>query len=114
MRILNRKEFLAIPERVVFAKYSPMCCENLSVKIGQYRHNDFTYQLLSPEGIVDCHDSNGLYEKLSAAEDDSSLELEANFECSGRDGLLDDDQLFMVLSKSDVIGLVNALLGTLK
>ena len=71
MKILNRKEFLALPGRVVFAKYKPMWCEEMRIKLGNTGRNDFVHQGLSPESVVECNGCDDLMNKMHTAEEDS-------------------------------------------
>ena len=78
MRIVNRTAFLAMPEGTVYAKYQPCFFGELSIKVGNAGSNDF---LLQP--IVDaikCDNSDEFVDFLEAAEKDSSISLEMDFD----------------------------------
>ena len=109
MRILNRKQFLALEGEQVYAKYRPQICEDLCIKLCSYGTNDFLVQCLSPELSLDDEGSADNMDKLHEMGHDASLDLPANYDYAGRDGCFDEDQLFLVLSKSDVLALIERL-----
>lgn len=112
MRILNRKQFLALKGEVVFAKYTPCHTEDLGIKVQSF-DNDFIYQDLDPVCVIeetfkDCDyaiGNTGTDQHYLAYHDD----MPADLDCCSRDGCFDDDQLFMVLSRVDVEAYVKRL-----
>ena len=93
MRILNRKEFMEIEGQVLFAKYKPSYFEELEIKVANCE-NDFTVDTL-----VWVYES---FERIDAAEKDSSIDLELDAHFTGRDGCYEEDQLFAVFTPDDV------------
>jgi len=108
MRILNEKEFRALPEGVVFMKYVPCCPEELSVK-GETWDDDFL-----ASGIVFdilCSGSEDMVQILAKAEHDSSFSVDLDLDIKGRDGCFNEDQLFAVYEQKDIDGLIEKLKG---
>ena len=105
MKIVDRQTFLALPEETLFSKYKPSYFEEIAIK-GETWGNDFLYQVIVDP--IKCHDSGELGDIL----DDSALNgtsFDLDFDCCGRDGLFDDDQLFAVWEKKDVLALIDRL-----
>lgn len=105
MRIVNRKTFLQLPAGTVFSKYSPCIFGDLSIK-GDTVSNDFLVQDIV--GSIDSETDSGYYDKINASEKDG-VSLKMDFDVMGRDGLFDDDQLFAIWERDDVIGLRDRL-----
>lgn len=104
MKIVNRKQFLALPEGVIYAKFQPCVFGDIAVKYDSI-DNDWYYRDLLE---VDAEDSGEWADMLlEGMEKDISLPLD--FECVSRDGFYDDDQLFTVFEKQDVISLIESL-----
>lgn len=108
MRIINRAEFLAMPTGTLYAKYSSLgCWGELSVKEDSTNFNDwFQYDLLN--GWDGCNDSNEFMDKVLKCEKGDG-ELRNDLECSGRDGLYEDNQQFIVYDKNDIKQLISKL-----
>lgn len=105
MRIVNRKEFLSMPSGTVYSHYMPQVSEGLMIK-GDTWTNDWLYQdlLFNVEG----ESSDEASDKLTDAEENgTSFKLDLN--CGSRDGMFDENQLFMVYEKSDIERLIEAL-----
>jgi len=99
MKILTRKEFLKMPSQTVFSYYKPDFFNGLMIKSsGEDDVIDFT--------VEDLIEIDIYFHALNQGEN-----VPATFECSGREGLFDDEQLFAVYDKSDVERLVHRLLN---
>lgn len=111
MRIVDRNTFLKMPKGTLFMKYSPCSFGELCIKDGSIFHdsggNDFYYN--SVTDTVDSPDSSELFDKLLAAQEDSSISIPMDFDTYQRDGLFDYDQLFAVYEMKDVCGLIDKL-----
>jgi hypothetical protein len=111
MKIVDRQTFLAMPAETVFSKYTPSMFEGLNVKgdtiYSEGRAIDFFYQDIGADAI-EVRDSGEWGAKLDLSEQ-TGCELAMDFECQGRDGCFDDDQLFAVFSKADVAALMERL-----
>jgi hypothetical protein len=113
MRIINRGEFLKMPAGTVFCKYTPVVFGELNVKECNPNDgwvNDFICSPLT--GAVDfggtssSDDFDGLFRCQETGE---SFHLD--LECSCRDGLYEDDQLFAIYEQHDLIQLIERLRG---
>lgn len=106
MKILNRKQFLALENDVLYSKYEPCIFQNPCIKHQSLNSNDFVYQSLVD--AIDSSSSDDWANKLFNAEQES-ISLNMNFDCAGRDGCFDDNQLFAVWEKEDVLALIEKL-----
>ena len=105
MKILNRKDFLALPDGVLYSKYEPCIFGPLEIK-GESWENDFLTQQIAD--AVDCNDSGEFFNiLLDAKETGNSFALD--FYSEGRDGLFDEDQLFAVWEHADISALISRL-----
>jgi len=109
MRILNRTQFLALPENTLFCKYKPCLFGDLTIK-GETWGNDFQTQ-----EIADAIESMGsdFHDKLFEAED-KGTSLRMDFHCMGRDGCFDAEQLFAIYERIDIEALISRLRECLK
>lgn len=104
MKILNRKEFLLLPENTLFAKYRPYVIEGLAIK-GETVGNDFYVQSISD--AIQANDTVEFIEKLDYAE--NGVDIRLNLNCEVRDARFDDGQLFIVYDKQDVEAIIKRL-----
>ena len=108
MRIIGLDEFLAMPSGTLFAKYDPMAFGSLQIK----GDNDFTHPDFSAKELlwVDCDSTGDMVDKLMAGEKGAPVKLD--FDAYGRDGMFDRKQLFAVLEKDDIYGMITTLIGS--
>lgn len=106
MKIVNRKEFLSLPNGVLFRKYSPCIFEDLQIKTSS-NENDFV--CIS----FDWVDAEDEYEALESSQEKGES-FQFSYDTTYRDGLYDDDQLFAFYEKADVEKLIETLSDTLK
>ena len=110
MRIVNRKEFLAMPSRTMYCKYKCMgIFGDLCIKY-QSLENDWYYLTLAD--FDDCNDSVEFVNKLDQMEKDSKVSYPLNCDTTARDGLFEDDEMFMVYDDSDVMRMIKLLINT--
>lgn len=113
MRILNRKQFLELPEGVVFAKYTPtgeygMLCRKFNTFVdGSGVPSDFDYQNMTSE-VGLCGDE---FFKVMEDAEENGTSYRLDFYCGNRDGFFDQDQLFAVWEQQDIESL-REYLGT--
>ncbi len=110
MRIVNRKEFLSMPSGTVYCKYGDNYFGDMSIKYGSLL-NDWDYQAIGD--FDDCNDSGEMFDKLDQMKADSSVSFPLNCDTSMRDGLFEDEQMFVVFSSSDVKNIIRILVNTL-
>lgn len=108
MKIMKRQEFLATPEGTLYQEYKPCVFGDLQIKFTLVGNNDFIVQDLTA-GAIKCRGSGDCFElQLDAMETGSSLEMD--FDCCGREGIFpDDDALYAVWEKSDIMALIQKL-----
>jgi len=100
MKIINRKDFLALPANTLFAKYANCNFEDIQIK-GDTLGNDFQSQSLITV------ESTGSLLKSEETGESFSLDLEG----MGRDREFEDTQLFAVYEELDLQGLALKLLS---
>jgi len=107
MRIVNKKEFLALPNNTVYSKYSKTGnIEGLYIKTDTWE-NDWIYEDLI--SCIDCFDTGEFLDICTKAENDSKYEFKLDLYCGERDSLFDPNDLFMIYSNTEVQNLINKL-----
>ena len=107
MKIVDRKTFLAIPGEVLFSKYSPCYFGPLEIRGDVWDHcNDFLSQEIA--GAIESTGSGEFSDKLDDAQNYGGS-LAMDFDSCGRDGCFDEDQLFAVWEREDVLKLIERL-----
>lgn len=106
MKIVDRKTFLSMPANTLFSKYEPCCFYMLSIKGEKAGDNDFYTNTIADS--IDSSSSGDFIDILVEAQKTGcSIDMDFNTEC--RDGLYDDNQLFAVWEKEDIINLIKRL-----
>lgn len=105
MRIVDRKTFLGLPPGIVFNFYEPQIFDGLHIKGISY-DNDFRY--IDLIGNVKAESLDEQHHILfEVAEQGSPFDLD--FDDTDRDGMFNDNQLFAIYSRDDLVGLIGAL-----
>jgi hypothetical protein len=111
MRILNKKDFLKLPEQTLFSYYAPGNFRELNIKLDTVRENDFLDDSII--GAVDAVSTGDLFDKLDVmSELGGSAPMD--FEQTDREGLYENEQLYAVYEKEDVEKLIARLQKTLR
>ena len=105
MKIVDLKTFRKLPSNTLFSKYEPYVFDSLEIK-GDTLEHDFLTQ--SIHSSIDCLGSEEFVEKLDQAQE-TGESLEMDFDCQGRDGCFEKDQLFAIWEPDDVIDLIDQL-----
>lgn len=105
MKIVNLQTFRSLPANTVFSKYEPCCFDDLCIK-GETLDHDFLVQQISDS--IECSGSDEFADKLFRAAD-TGESVSFDFDCEGRDGLYEDDQLYAVWEPDDVRALIERL-----
>lgn len=109
MKIVKLKEFLALPQGTIFAKYEPRTIGELQIKGESLDHDDFYCADFS---CIEANDSGELDDRLENMENNGGeYPLQV---IEGRDGLYEKDQLFMVYDNNDVALIIKHLSTLLK
>ena len=102
MKIVNREEFLKLPENTLYSKFKPCYFDDLSIKYNTMG-NDFV--CVSIIDSIECDSSEEFSDKLfDAMENKKSIAMD--FDNCGRDGMFNDDQLFAVWESDDIRKLI--------
>ena len=112
MKIVNRKEFLLLPPETVFSYYEPCIFSGLYVKVcqpGQYKNDFLTDNLI---GEIYCDGSHEMIDLLEESRE-TGKSLKLDFDCTDRDGMFNDEQLFAIYEKEDVSSLIVRLMKCL-
>ena len=109
MKIVNKNTFLQMPNNTVYSKYKPYIFGELCIK-GKTVENDFYYQEISSAQLCDY---GTYFDALFFAERDE-ISFTFDFNCEGRDAMLDEHQLFAVWEQADVLALIARLQQTIK
>ncbi len=113
MKLVDRKTFLALPSGTVYAKYEPCYCQDIGVKHSTIGDNDWAYTSVDTISFVDSNSSNELTDGLLSMKVGDSINTEIIMDSAYRDGMFDEEQLFMVYSKEEVQSLIGLLTETL-
>jgi hypothetical protein len=106
MKIVNLTEFLALPNETLFSKYEPCVFENMAIKTDNCNERDFIVQYIADS--IKCTGSDDFGYILEDAEENGTS-IEIDLDICGRDGCFNDDQLFAVWERQDVIKLIERL-----
>lgn len=111
MRIVNRKDFLALPVGTIFSKYEPCIFEGLCIKEESRFfdglddgccHDDFYF--ISIDDSIFGADSGDRIDRLTKMEKQGTS-YPVELDLIGRDALFEKDQLFAIWEKQDLIEL---------
>lgn len=110
MRIVGKQEFYTLPEGTVYSRYLPQVFDGLYVKQETIEHfgkpADFIYQ-----SLLDTVESNDFGEMSDILDNalKTGQSFKMDYDCTMRDGLFDDDQLFAIYEPDDLKGLISVL-----
>ena len=100
MKIVNRKEFLALPPGTLYTRFKSCYTDGLAIKHDTLDNGDDWFYT---ELIASTTKSDGDM-KL-----DNGEELPFNADWEGRDGAFDPEQMFIVYSPADVLAFAETL-----
>lgn len=104
MRIYKRAEFMQLPGGTIFSKGKPWAFSDLMVKSSPDGSLDFVCRSLIN---IDSHDSEQNWDRLEQMRDvGASFPLNEDY---GRDGMFDDEDLFLVYEAADLIQLLSVV-----
>jgi hypothetical protein len=110
MKIVNKKEFYALPEGTLYSDYEPCIFTSLKVKQSTLfdgkKPIDFIYESLI--GNIEANSSDHFVDMLDDSENNKSS-LPMDFECGKRDGLFEEEQLFAIYEKKDLEDFIQKL-----
>ena len=107
MKIVNRKEFLKLPENTVYTEYEPCVFGPLRIKMQTLPSNDWGEQALVD--AIECSDGGDFIDQLELARL-KGASLKMDFNCCGRNGCFGpENELFVVLESEDIKQLLERL-----
>lgn len=106
MKIVDLKEFMELPEGVVFTKYTPCVFDELCIKGSNVGEFDFLINI--------CTRTLSGINNYSPEVLEMNKSIPMDFDSVERDGCFDEGQLFAVYEKADVEGLIAKLQKSLK
>lgn len=105
MRIVNRAEFLKLPEGTLYSKYRTADFDLLAIK-AQTTGNDFLTMTLA-DAIA--WDDNADFTVTCFRLEEPGVSIPVDLDFFGRDGSFEPDQMFAVWERADVLALVARL-----
>ena len=102
MRILARQEFMKLPEGTIFASGGRCYFDGFFVK-GETWETDFLCRSLNIFDASGTDDFVGGFDEMVAG---ASRPIE---QCYGREGLFDDEMLYLVYEPADIAELIRVL-----
>lgn len=110
MKIVNKTEFYALHEGILYSDYKPCIFNDLKVKQSTIYDGekpiDFIYESLI--GNIDA-DSSGYFVDMLDDAEKNKTSLPMDFECGERDGLFEEEQLFAIYEKNDLEDFIKKL-----
>lgn len=107
MKLFKRKEFIKLPAMTIYSKVDKNYMELMnglySKTSGPDYGNDWIEQDLINEGLVPDEITDGvdcLFYIIEKRDNQDYFELD--YECAGRDGCYDDEDVFVVWDKKDI------------
>lgn len=109
MRIVNKKEFLELPQGTLYMKYfSVGDTGSLCIKSASIKDFDWLYEDLSGLWTNETNNSEEFFKLMDKAEKDSSISFKQCF-IGERDGMFNTEDMFVVYDKDDIRNLIEAL-----
>lgn len=110
MKIINKKQFLDLPEGVLYSEYKPCYFTGLFRKLETLndilgKPNDFLYINL----IAEIDEGSEEYFDVLFKAQETQEHIKLDFECVSRDGMYDDEQMYAVYSSDDILNLSKAI-----
>lgn len=112
MKIINRTEFLMQPSGTVYCKYTPQYFGDIQIKTCNPCDkwlNDWCYIPLTGDIYIEGCDSSDHHHDTLVFAEEKGFQFKADYESSARDGLYEEDQLFCIYDKNDIVSLINKL-----
>jgi len=111
MKIVNRDTFMHLAKGTIYSYYTPSIFEGLYIKTSEpdelYHDstkktlNDFVCVPLIDGFVKGSYDNNVNHEEMD--------HFEFDLDCSTRDGMYEEDQLFAIYDENDILQLVSKL-----
>ena len=105
MKIINKDEFLKLPEGTLYCEYEPCFLSSPLIKGENCGHDDYYESEITDIDFDSTGDMFDKYEEMEKEGKSYPLELH----CYGRNAMFNDKQLFIIYEKTDVESLINKL-----
>jgi hypothetical protein len=108
MKIINRIEFLKLPENTVFSQYEPCVFHDIGIKGPNCGDNDFFLTSIYPPDL----ESTGTEDMMKILDDavEKQKPFLLDFDTGGRDGCFaDDNTLYAIWEREDIERLIKRL-----
>lgn len=105
MKILSKKEFLTLPNPVVYCDYEDYSFNEIGIKTSNCNSHDFFY--LSIPDVLSSG-SNEMMDILDRCEK-TKESFELDFDCVCRDGMFEESQLYAVFEQKEIDEFINLL-----
>ncbi len=115
MRLYKREDFIKLPNNTIYSrvtKGSPSLMDGLFCKVDGNGVDWCEQDLISESGFPNDMNDGMVSHDYVVNLRDTYQDFETDLECSGRDGMFDDENLFVVWNRKDVFKLINYLLKT--
>jgi hypothetical protein len=114
MKLLNREEFLKLPEGTLYAKYyqdlfGDICVKDASIGAEEEIGDFYTMPLINISDDVFDNDHSDASDSFV-----KTMQCDLDFDCYGRDGFFDKDQLFAVFEAKELSEITKILQTVLK
>jgi hypothetical protein len=107
MKIVNLATFLSLPPNTVFSKFEPCVFDDLMIKGENCGKMDFIYSEAGSSAIENNGSADFATKLFRATDTGESLAMD--FDCTGRDGCFEPNQLFAVWEEADIRALIERL-----
>ena len=107
MKILDRKRFLLTPKETLFSYYSNADFTGLNIKTSDVNDMDSAFTFDCLVGAVENDSTGDFFDKCESMVGGGSMSMDFNY--TGREGMLNNKQMFAVYEKGDVVALIGRL-----
>jgi len=111
MKIINKTEFYKLNDGTLYSEYKPCAFFGLKIKqttLNNYNGEPFDFIYEDLIGNVLCNNTDEFVTTLKEAEQESTS-FKLDFDCTERDGLYKEEQLFAIYEREDIIELIKKL-----
>lgn len=112
MKIVNRKDFLNTPKGTLWSYYEPSVFRDLNVKTSDKHSMDFDFVYFGLIGEFNAPNTETYFDICRQMEQGKSVPI--SLEETQREGLFDEDQLFLVYENDDIKKMVDMLSSLVK
>lgn len=114
MKLFKRKDFLSLPAGTIYSRVHKNYDELMHGLFCKTSGSEFEVDWVEQDLISECGFPNDIVDGMEAVEyqlklRDTFQEFETDLECAGRDGMFDDEDVFVVWNRNDVQKLIDYL-----